>query len=626
MYTAFYGLREKPFSLSPDPRFLFVAEAHREALAHLRYGLDQSEGFMAITGEVGTGKTTICRTLLAGLEDDTEVAFLFNPPQGAIELLQSIALEFGLEPAGDQRHALNNQLNQFLLERKRQGRRVLLIIDEAQNLDEAILEEVRLLSNLETASSKLIQILLLGQPELDAKLDSDGLRQLRQRISVRWHLAPLTRPETRAYVAHRLAIAAGAERDIFSSGALDEIHRRSGGVPRRINLLCDRVLLEGYASKNHRLSKKQVTACDREISRAHVVGARRARRGANWKGIAGWSWQGIATAAALVCALLLGYGGGQFDQLRSRVGAGSEPAPVSVSMMLPEFDIGFDKAFESGGVTGDTDRASQDVTRGDAPAQGVSGTTPGQLAASAAAVASQAPVPKRPLGTRGERVLNTLAPGSYLGRLLDQMPIESSRQQVVNAMLDTFGLSFYEVAPQNDDEIFSMLEQRGLALLDLESGDFEAVLALNYPVILLVETEDGAERLVALASLDGEVGAVYGAREGGALDVPFHLIEQQWSGIAYVVWEPYEPIPALLLLGHQGRGVAWLQNALSELGYYSGDNQGLFDRDTEDSVIEFQRARQIQADGAVGPRTQMLLYEMLDRYDVPRLERRNDTG
>ena len=166
MYTAFYGLFEKPFSLSPDPRYLFLANAHREALAHLRYGIDQGEGFIAVTGEVGTGKSTLCRAMIEGLGPETEVAFLFNPPRSATELLQAIAQEFGLDRVGHQRHALNDQLNRFLLERKKLGHNVLLIIDEAQNLDAHVLEEVRLLSNLETSSSKLIQIVLLGQPEL----------------------------------------------------------------------------------------------------------------------------------------------------------------------------------------------------------------------------------------------------------------------------------------------------------------------------------------------------------------------------------------------------------------------------------------------------------------------------
>ena len=265
MYTAFYGLREKPFALSPDPRFLYLAGSHREALAHLLYGIEQGEGFIAVTGEVGTGKTTLCRTLLERLEGELELAFLFNPSRTALELLQSICAEFGLPAEGLARRSLMAQLNAFLVEQKRIGRRVLLIIDEAQTLSETTLEQVRLLSNLETSREKLIQILLLGQPELDRKLDARGLRQLRQRISVRWKLEPLGSQETHAYVRHRLAVAAGEPRDLFSEAALREVHRRTGGIPRLVNQLCDRALLAGYASRSAKIGPRLVRAAAREI-------------------------------------------------------------------------------------------------------------------------------------------------------------------------------------------------------------------------------------------------------------------------------------------------------------------------------------------------------------------------
>src|SRR5262245_2978823 len=188
MYTAFYGLREEPVSVPPGPRFLSLSASHCEQLAHVLYGIEQGEGFISVTGEVGTGKTTLCWTLLERLGPDTEVAFLFNPMLSGEELLRAIGTEFGLASEGLSRAQVNEQLNRFLLEQRRAGKRALLIIDEAQNLPPQTLEEIRLLSNLETATSKLIQILLFGQPELDAKLESRELRQLRQRISVRWEI------------------------------------------------------------------------------------------------------------------------------------------------------------------------------------------------------------------------------------------------------------------------------------------------------------------------------------------------------------------------------------------------------------------------------------------------------
>ena len=265
MYTAHYGLREKPFSLTPDPRFLFLSASHREALAHVLYGIDQGEGFIAVTGEVGTGKTTLCRTLIERLSAETELAYLFNPALDPDELLRAVALEFGIEAIGLERTALHDRLNRFLVDASARGRRVLLIVDEAQDLSTETLEQMRLLSNLETARSKLIQIVLFGQPELDEKLDSSELRQLRQRISVRWRLRSLSDAEAKEYVRHRIRVAAGDELDLFTPGALREIRRRSRGIPRLVNLLADRSLLAGYADGATRVSGSHVGQAAREI-------------------------------------------------------------------------------------------------------------------------------------------------------------------------------------------------------------------------------------------------------------------------------------------------------------------------------------------------------------------------
>jgi general secretion pathway protein A len=289
MYTAFYGFREKPFALSPDPKYLFLSESHREVLGHLIYGIEQGEGFIAISGEVGTGKTTLCRTLLERLGSDCEVAFLFNPHLSPLDLVRAINAELGLPTSGTTLPELTAVLNEFLLRKNTEGRRVLIIVDEAQTLSTETLEQIRLLSNLETSTSKLIQIVLLGQPELDQKLRTVELRQLRQRISVWWHLGPLAPAETREYVRHRLRIA-GCGRPIFTASALDTIHRIAGGVPRLVNVLCDRALLAGYGENLMEIDRRIVSEVAKELGPCAAPTAAPRRR---------WPLAWISAAAAL---------------------------------------------------------------------------------------------------------------------------------------------------------------------------------------------------------------------------------------------------------------------------------------------------------------------------------------
>jgi len=261
MYLEFYGLKEAPFSITPDPRYVFLSERHRDALAHLLYGVGKggSGGFVQLTGEVGTGKTTLCRLLLEQLPENTRVALVLNPKVSPIELLETICDELHLDTTGKKGSlkGLVDALNAFLLDAYAQGLRVVLIVDEAQNLSTDSLEQVRLLTNLETPTQKLLQIILLGQPELRDKLDDPELRQLAQRITARYHLTPLDRGETEAYVRHRLAVA-GAVRMPFSRLGLRALYARSGGIPRLVNVIGDRALMAGYAREQASIGERLV--------------------------------------------------------------------------------------------------------------------------------------------------------------------------------------------------------------------------------------------------------------------------------------------------------------------------------------------------------------------------------
>lgn len=259
MYEEFYGLKEKPFNLTPDPRFFFLSENHRGAFEHLLYGIKEREGFILITGEVGAGKTTLCRALLNKIESQSaDSALILNPMFSGQELLQCILSDFGIQSKATTKKELLDDLNQFLLNQQAANRSSILIIDEAQNLPLPVLEEVRILSNLETEKEKLLQIILMGQVELKEKLSLPRLRQLNQRISIRYHLQPLGREEVPRYIQHRLTVA-GSSGDIhFTSGALREIYHYSQGIPRLINLSSDRALLAGYAEQSRRIQRRTV--------------------------------------------------------------------------------------------------------------------------------------------------------------------------------------------------------------------------------------------------------------------------------------------------------------------------------------------------------------------------------
>jgi general secretion pathway protein A len=317
MYTSFFGLNEKPFSITPDPRYLFMSERHGEALAHLVYGVTESGGFIQLTGEVGTGKTTLCRTLLLNrMPSNADVAVVLNPQLSALEFLEAICEELGItvpKPKGSIK-ALIDALNRHLLDAHAEGRRTILVVDEAQNLAPDVLEEVRLLTNLETSKQKLLQIILIGQPELRELLARNDLRQLAQRITGRYHLEPLTRDETNEYIEHRLQVA-GALGEVFDGGAKRAIFRISQGVPRLINVICDRALLGAYSQ-----GRRQVNAAFVRRAAAEITGEPDLNTA--WK----WTVPAIVTAAVLILAAGLG------SQYAPQQAAESEPVAAAVDV------------------------------------------------------------------------------------------------------------------------------------------------------------------------------------------------------------------------------------------------------------------------------------------------------
>ena len=265
MYENFFSFSEKPFKLVPNPAYLFLSKSHEEALAHLNYALAQGDGFVEITGEVGTGKTTLCRSFLENLDDRTIAAYIFNPRLGPKQLIKTINDELGIKYDMDNTKDLIDKLNAFLMRQKAKRKKVILLIDEAQNLSRNILEQLRLLSNLETNKEKLIQIILVGQPELSDILDSHELRQLGQRITLRYHLTPLTFKETAEYIKFRINIAARNAGIKFDRSAYRQIYKYSSGIPRVINIACDRALLTAFGLSQHKISGSIARASIKEL-------------------------------------------------------------------------------------------------------------------------------------------------------------------------------------------------------------------------------------------------------------------------------------------------------------------------------------------------------------------------
>jgi len=322
MYLSYFGFAEAPFSIAPDPRYLYMTRGHQEALAHLRYGVNGDGGFVLLTGEVGAGKTTVCRCLLEQISDSCDLAYIVNPKLTVEELLSTICVELGIAcpPGNTSIKVFVDCINAYLLEAHAKGRHTVLIIDEAQNLSAEVLEQMRLLTNLETEQRKLLQIILLGQPELAEMLERPALRQLAQRIVARYHLGSLSKPEVAAYVRHRLEVS-GAQRQLFPEALMGRLYRLSKGVPRIINVLCDRALLGAYTQGKERVDRATLAQAARE-----VFGQRTARRRS--------VLHAVAAALILVAggALALGaYQWAQRDMATSMVPPAARQSPVPVA-------------------------------------------------------------------------------------------------------------------------------------------------------------------------------------------------------------------------------------------------------------------------------------------------------
>lgn len=563
MYHQYFGFTKSPFSIAPDPHNLFMSQQHREALAHLLYGATAGGGFVLLTGEIGTGKTTLCRCLLEQLPKTSEVAFIFNPKLSALELLQTVCEELHIELPGGSNGTLSTKvlvdhLNAHLLKAHAEGRNTLLIIDEAQNLSADVLEQMRLLTNLETTERKLLQIILLGQPELRDKLAQPELAQLAQRVVARFHLGPLSKSDLPGYIAHRVANA-GGQRQVIPPSLMPALHRASRGVPRLVNLICDRALLGAYAESADHVNRKMLDKAVREV------------RGDEGKPSTLPKWAlGIAGLVGLAVLAATAYPFLPSDK------------PPMVASASTSASTNVDEPRKTAGA----ERAAYAV----APAQPVATALP------------VLPVAAEP----AQKPINA-------GSNASSNPSSEPNSSAWKALFDRWGLNYRADSLQTTCD---QAQTAGLRCLQ-SNGSLQELRELNQPVILQLQTVQGL-REVALVSLSSTTATI--VSQEGSITRAISEVSDVWTGGYTLLWRAPSEYAGVMELGDRGGGVLWLRRQLVQLGHLAPTAQSSdqFDDNLVQQVLRFQRNQGMRADGKVGPRTVMRLMAAADSR-IPQL-------
>ena len=580
MFQDYFGISEDPFSITPDPKYLFLSERHRNGFAHLLYGVTQGGGFVQLTGEVGTGKTLLCRKLLAQLPRAVDVAFIFNPRLSPLELVATICDELRvLYPLGcSSIKEIVDFLNAYLLESHSQGRRTVVIIDEAQNLSYESLEQIRLLTNLETPSQKLLQIILVGQPELRTLLNRPELRQLAQRVTARYHLTPLSRAETRAYIQHRLKVA-GVQQPLFTRAAINRVYKLSGGVPRLINILCSRGMLAAFGKRKSQVTREMLTQVAGELKGDEV----RARS------VSPWGWLLTGVAAALLAVVVLP--GIDLEGLLS--GAGSE---VSSTVLQPRQPLA------------ETPDPVPDITeRIESPAVEVEPADPSAVQALERVSLTLPDAGEEEADVR-QGVALTYPPPPESDA---QTPLPSSTATLAGVMgnensafATLFG--YWQVAyPAGEEGRTScdMAEEVGLSCI-YGRGTWKTLEYYNRPAVLELLMDSGQRYHVVAIGLSDQVVTL--DLSGRRFSFTHEEIERLWTGSYIILWRPPKIRSESLRLGHTGADVGWLISMLDRVEgvqtTYDPVNAS-FDQRLHQRVVRFQLNHELLADGIVGRQT-----------------------
>lgn len=608
MYLDHFRFNRPPFSLTPDPSFLFLSRDHREGLAHLLYGVGETGGFVQLTGEVGTGKTTLCRFLLDRVPENVDLALILNPRQTDLELLANICDELDIDyPENtDSIKVLVDRLNRHLLACHSEGRRTVLVIDEAQNLSAEVLEQIRLLTNLETPTTKLLQILLIGQPELKAMMEREDLRQLDQRITARYHLTTLSREETRAYIHHRLTVAGGRP-DLFTAGAVRCVHDLSRGIPRLINILCDRALLGAYSLNRGRVDRATVKTAEREVR-----GKAEQRRG--------HTLLALGTAALILAAVGVGIGfyrqpkGGLAEDRPAQALEPSAPSavqmePLKAATPIPPLDL---------------PPKSPPTDDGAPPARDPNIPPAVAIVDAAAERLATAPV-LPPLPPPPSEAVEPLVPViEGLGNLLETEHA-GTRLETAFGILLGYWHNDWETLPGSSGCVKALAA--GLQCLEI-AGGLADLRAYNRPAVLEIYDARQAPRHVVVSGLTGNTLLLDLGDEKRLVE--YDAIAGFWSGRFTVLWRPPPLSQSVLAQGMRGTDVLWLRSQLdrvAELPAGSAEERRnpVFDNGLKDRVMAFQQRRQLRVDGVVGQRT-LIELNAAAQADAPALTDALPTG
>lgn len=540
MYKAFYGLSDNPFSIAPNPHYLFLSDRHREALAHLTYGLGETGGFVLLTGEVGTGKTTVSRCLLGQLPDHTDTAFILNPSLTELELLATLCdelkISYGENPTLKQ---LTDHLSRFLLANHEKGRNTVLIIDEAQHLRAEVLEQLRLLTNLETDTKKLLQVILIGQPELQLLLKRQELRQLAQRITARYHLLPLNEDEIALYVLHRLQVA-GRFEPLFTRKAIKVLHKYSGGIPRLINLLCERALMAGYAQSKVPIDHHMVRQ-----AAAEVIGEEEPQPNK------------LLWPSAIAAALVVAFGVSYWLFTESPAVANVVNSPVTQA-----------------------NQATPEVTQASIQDKSIQ---PQQTLAS---------MPSAPVASESQ----TLAAPDPSVRVL-QEAIKQSRS-IDTAFAGLFNV-WGKVPFKGLTACQSALEQ-GLSCYQ-QQGNWMSLTRLNYPAVVYLVDDNQKDFYGAVIAVDGDQLLMQLGEQ--QLWVDRAWFNQHFSGTFEILWQaPNLPMLEISQKSSPGQ-LQWLENALAHVANRPSRRVSQFDLKLENDLKAFQSQHGLKADGIAGNQT-----------------------